>query len=80
MQRNGDAGKPLWLTEQDWETDAIGESLQAQYLVDSLRIVKERDFVQAYFWFEFIDRAGSFGLVRRDLGARLSFKSYSSMD
>ena len=53
----GDANKPIWITELGWSTTpggigVVDELTQAQYLVDSYNIAKDKN-IQNFFWHEF---------------------------
>lgn len=79
MNSNNDHEKEIWLTEQGWEASEVGESLQVKYLSDSIKMLKDKwPFVGAYYWFEFLDHAGTYGLLKNDntLSKREAYDEY----
>jgi len=99
MLAHGDA-KPIWLTEIGWttvptchpmycwtETLPTTEVEQAAYLTESVDTAKSWEYVDAYFWYELIDRGPSaseqvedhFGLFLKDLTAKPSADAFRDM-
>ena len=72
MRRNGDGGRPLWITEIGWATDGpyrsrfrVGTRGQARRLDDTFQLLLEqrrRWRIERVFWFSFKDRS----LLRRE--------------
>lgn len=71
MVENGDAAKPIWITEMSWSTNArapsagpadgqaegVSEETQADYLTRAYRkIAQEYPFVQIAFWYNLRDK------------------------
>jgi endo-1,4-beta-mannosidase len=86
MVRNGDAAKPIWLTEFGWTTaqtgDRIGvdEQTQAVYLRQSLQLIHDyAPYITHAFWFTMRDRddwtpyENEFGLLHVDGSEKPAF-------
>ena len=88
LVRNGEGHKKLWLTEYGWSTCSDGDrwcvsrSEQADFIADSLRIVRGWDFVAGATIYQLRD-AGSgncrecqFGMFERDWTPKPAWKAY----
>lgn len=86
MVRNGDAGKPVWLTEFGWSTALTGarigvsEAVQARYLAQAVSQIRTMyPYVTEAFWYCMRDRDDStpyendFGLLQVDGSAKPAF-------
>ena len=87
MAANGDAGKPLWLTETGWSltpnsyTPNITETDLANLLTSIFRGRASLGLDRIY-WFNFRDMPtdpDEFGMVRRDLTLRPSYFAYKNL-
>jgi len=91
MAKHGDAGKPIWLTEEGWATmpgyaRSITETAQAQYLPRAHVPALAVQDVQKYFWFLFRDGGNresdyeqSYGVLNPDSTPKPAFCSYVAM-
>lgn len=77
MEENGDAEKPVWITEYGAPTNdgsgGISESEQVRMLGESLRLAREVDWAGPLFWYSFRDLGEDpqsneqwFGLIDHD--------------
>jgi hypothetical protein len=86
MVRNGDADKPVWLTEFGWSTALTGrrigvnEPTQARYLEQAVSQIRVKyPYVTHAFWYCMRDRddwtpyENDFGLLRVDDSAKPAF-------
>lgn len=85
---NGDGNKKLWLTEYGWSTCTDGDrwcvnrSEQAEFIADSLRILRGWDFVAGATVYQLRDagagncRECQFGMFERDWTPKPSWKAY----
>jgi len=86
MRKNGDAGKPVWLTEFGWTSydDGVSEDEQADYLMRGYAIALSVANVQKVFWYTFRDDSesteyleSSFGMVNRDFEDKEAISHYN---
>lgn len=86
MRKNGDHGKPVWLTEFGWTTydDGVSEDLQADYLMRGYAMALSVVNVKKVFWYTFRDDGenteyleSSFGMVKRDFTDKDAISTYS---
>ena len=90
LRRHGDGHKSLWLTELGFSTCGNGdrwcvsEQQQAEYVADSLRIVRGWDFVAAAVVYNLrnkgsdpTDREHQFGLLHRDFTPKPAYAAFA---
>jgi polysaccharide biosynthesis protein PslG len=90
LRRHGDGHKSLWLTEFGFSSCGNGdrwcvsEQQQADYVADSLRIVRNWDFVAAAVVYNLrnkgsdpTDREHQFGLVHRDFTPKPAYAAFA---
>ena len=81
LREAGASGKPFWLTETGWASDAVGEAAQSAWLVELLRDwfgrAGEPSWVKKVFVYELADDPGAgipkWGLLRADRSAKPSY-------
>jgi len=91
MIANGDAAKRMWFTELGWSSCAPGTSvwcitpdLQARYLGDAFRIIRDRwDYVESVSVYNLrnkgtdpLDRESQMGLLQRDFTPKPSYFAF----
>ena len=82
MDRWGDAGKPIWLTEIGWSTSEVSDDDQARLLVQSYvsNLAMNHIGVAKVFWFSVKDWGGpGHGLFADDSARKPSFSAYQTM-
>lgn len=91
MAKHGDAGKPIWLTEEGWPTapgnaHSVTELEQAQNLVRAHILALAAPDVQRFFWFLFRDGGNresdyeqSYGVLNPDNTPKTAFCAYVAM-
>lgn len=93
MEANGDAAKPIWLTEVGWTTTSQGGGVsrrrQRDYLRQSVAIVRDRmPYVEAYFWYSLRNNywengadtfEGQFGLLEHDFDAKPALGGFADI-
>lgn len=86
MRKNGDAGKPVWLTEFGWTTydNGVSEDAQADYLMRGYATALSVVNVKKVFWYTFRDDSenteyleSSFGLINRDFTDKDAVLAYN---
>ena len=90
LRRHGDGHKSLWLTEfgfsscGDGDRWCVSEQQQAEYVADSLRIVRGWDFVAAAVVYNLrnkgsdpTDREHQFGLLHRDFTPKPAYAAFA---
>jgi polysaccharide biosynthesis protein PslG len=90
LRRHGDGHKSLWLTEfgfsscGDGDRWCVSEQQQADYVADSLRIVRNWDFVAAAVVYNLrnkgtdpTDREDQFGLLHRDFTPKPAYAAFA---
>lgn len=81
LREAGASGKPFWLTETGWASDAVGEATQSAWLVELLRDwfgrPGEPSWVKKVFVYELADDPGAgipkWGLLRADRSTKPSY-------
>lgn len=83
MDANGDAGKPIWLTEFGYVTDHVTEAEQADRLERAYKVTLPATAaynVRALFWYSLVDATNSdenlFGLLRADFSRKQAYFRY----
>jgi hypothetical protein len=91
MDKNGDADKPIWLTEEGWATApgqprSVDTATQAQYLVRAHVLSLAANGVEKFFWFLFRDGGNwesdfdqSYGILYPDNTPKPAFSAYAAM-
>lgn len=87
MKKNGDAKKPLWITETGFPTNAsVTEEMQAEHLKGIFREIGAIPEVKALYWFELRDYPKaicggeeSMGLLSTDGRRKPSFDAYKDL-
>ncbi|MBL8993183.1 MAG: hypothetical protein JNM63_07570 [Spirochaetia bacterium] len=85
MTKNGDAAKPVWITETSrtiWNSD---EETQANYLRDTYTVLAKHPQIEKIFWWNFKslkakpDRETGLALVDTNLSPRKSFYTFKDL-
>lgn len=93
MAANGDASKPLWLTEFGWTSYngewGVSEAQQAEYLAAALEYVSARPYVTHAFWYSFRNVSwygddpnewhAQTGLLRTDFSPKPAYEALRSL-
>jgi len=87
MRKNGDASKPLWITETGLPTNStVNEQMQAEHLNGIYRELSSIPEVKALFWFELRDYPKaicggeeSMGIVATDGRRKPSFDAFEKL-
>ena len=88
MASNGDADKPIWITETGMPTGdpRFSESDQAQLVTDMYHALTRHPHVEKVFWWNLRNttpdstkRIGTYGLVEHDFALRPSFRAFKDM-
>jgi hypothetical protein len=90
MQKHGDGGKPIWLTEFGFSSCRTGDrwcvttAEQARYVAESFRVAAGWSYVRGATVYnlrnkgsEPTDREAQFGLVRRDFTPKPAFRAFA---
>ena len=77
MVAQGDAAKPVWVTEDGWSTSNVSDALQAQHLADALIYAKSNyPFLETFIIYQWQDGGGfNFGLMREDGSLKPSYEA-----
>lgn len=89
MDKQGDAGKPIWITEIGWPTHqgrrGVSPERQAEILARAYLLALQAE-VQAVFWYEFQAPEGRpdynedhFGIVHRDLSPKPAYTALATL-
>ncbi len=89
MEKHGDAGKPIWITEMGWPTHrgrrGVSEPRQSQMLARSYLLALQAG-VDVIFWYEFQAPEGRpdynehhFGMVHRDLKPKPAYTALATL-
>ncbi|MCX5715772.1 MAG: beta-galactosidase [Candidatus Omnitrophica bacterium] len=92
MRKNGDADKPVWITELGWPSNklidpaskrGVSPGQQAEYLTEAFRIALLYPQVKKVFWYGFrdtgtqpFDSENHFGLIENDFTPKPSYIAY----
>jgi len=77
LRKHGHHGKPFWLTEVGWRVQRVGESGQANYLVDMFERANEDDWIKKVFVFHLQESHydPGYGILGEDGSPRLAYRA-----
>ncbi|MEK6797288.1 MAG: glycosyl hydrolase, partial [Spirochaetota bacterium] len=85
MAKNGDAKKPIWITETAKSIWNSTEDAQADYLRDTYTLLLRHPNIEKVFWWNFkslktkLDRESGLALVETNLAPRKAYEVFKSM-